>query len=100
MKKKYQLVYIYYLESRSNQVVQPDITNIGTAVDEYERQIEDSKADIGWGSQIRSYVLDQSRVKDIRTNVEVTNPTAVLDGDLDIFIEASLKLANQTRGTG
>ena len=59
-----------------------------------QRQIEDSKADIGWGSQIRSYVLDQSRVKDIRTNVEVTNPTAVLDGDLDIFIEASLKLAN------
>jgi len=59
-----------------------------------QRQIEDSKADIGWGSQIRSYVLDQSRVKDIRTNVEVTNPTAVLDGDLDVFIEASLKLAN------
>jgi len=59
-----------------------------------QRQIEDSKADIGWGSQIRSYVLDQSRVKDIRTNVEVTNPAAVLDGDLDIFIEASLKLAN------
>ena len=59
-----------------------------------QRQIEDSKADIGWGSQIRSYVLDQSRVKDIRTNVEVTNPSAVLDGDLDIFIEASLKLAN------
>ena len=59
-----------------------------------QRQIEDSKADIGWGSQIRSYVLDQSRVKDIRTSVEVTNPSAVLDGDLDVFIEASLKLAN------
>lgn len=52
---------------------------------------EDSKADIGWGSQIRSYVLDQSRIKDLRTNVEVGNTQAVLDGDLDQFIEASLK---------
>ncbi len=52
---------------------------------------EDAKADIGWGSQIRSYVLDQSRIKDLRTGVEVTNPDAVLDGDLDVFIEASLK---------
>ncbi|MBK2036133.1 peptide chain release factor 2 [Francisella tularensis subsp. novicida] len=53
--------------------------------------LEDSKADIGWGSQIRSYVLDQSRVKDLRTGVENTNTQAVLDGDLDKFIEASLK---------
>ena len=53
--------------------------------------IEDNKADIGWGSQIRSYVLDQSRVKDLRTQVERTDPNAVLDGDLDDFIEASLK---------
>lgn len=53
--------------------------------------IEESKDDIGWGSQIRSYVLDQSRIKDLRTNVEVTNPSTVLDGDLDKFIEASLK---------
>ncbi len=53
--------------------------------------IEDSKADIGWGSQIRSYVLDQSRVKDLRTGVERTDPGNVLDGDLDDFIEASLK---------
>ena len=52
---------------------------------------EDNKADIGWGSQIRSYVLDQSRIKDLRTNVEVGNTQAVLDGDLDEFIEASLK---------
>jgi len=52
---------------------------------------EDSKADIGWGSQIRSYVLDQSRIKDLRTGVEVGNTQAVLDGDLDGFIEASLK---------
>ena len=52
---------------------------------------EDSKADIGWGSQIRSYVLDQSRIKDLRTNIEVANTQAVLDGDLDKFIEASLK---------
>ncbi len=53
--------------------------------------IEDSKADIGWGSQIRSYVLDQSRVKDLRTDVERTDPGNVLDGDIDGFIEASLK---------
>ena len=57
-----------------------------------EKQLlEDSKADIGWGSQIRSYVLDQSRIKDLRTNVESTNPSSVLDGDIDAFIEASLK---------
>jgi peptide chain release factor 2 len=57
-----------------------------------ERQaMEDSKADIGWGSQIRSYVLDQSRIKDLRTGVESSNTQAVLDGDLDKFIEASLK---------
>jgi peptide chain release factor 2 len=54
-------------------------------------KLEDSKADIGWGSQIRSYVLDQSRIKDLRTGVEVGNTGAVLDGDLDQFIEASLK---------
>ena len=53
--------------------------------------VEDSKSDIGWGSQIRSYVLDQSRIKDLRTGVEVGNTQAVLDGDLDQFIEASLK---------
>ncbi len=67
----------------------------------YEREIqlrnaesqalEDTKADIGWGSQIRSYVLDASRIKDLRTNVETGNTQAVLDGDLDQFIEASLK---------
>ena len=53
--------------------------------------LEDSKSDIGWGSQIRSYVLDQSRIKDLRTGVETGNTQAVLDGDLDQFIEASLK---------
>ncbi|MBS0600204.1 MAG: peptide chain release factor 2 [Proteobacteria bacterium] len=53
--------------------------------------LEDTKADIGWGSQIRSYVLDQSRIKDLRTSHETGNPQAVLDGDLDPFIEASLK---------
>jgi peptide chain release factor 2 len=53
--------------------------------------VEDSKSDIGWGSQIRSYVLDQSRIKDLRTNVETGNTQAVLDGGLDMFIEASLK---------
>ncbi len=52
---------------------------------------EDTKADIGWGSQIRSYVLDSSRIKDLRTNVETSNTQAVLDGDIDRFIEASLK---------
>ncbi len=57
-----------------------------------ERQaMEESKADIGWGSQIRSYVLDQSRIKDLRTGVESSNTQAVLDGDLDKYIEASLK---------
>jgi peptide chain release factor 2 len=53
--------------------------------------LEDSKSDVSWGNQIRSYVLDQSRIKDLRTNVEVGNTTAVLDGDLDQFLEASLK---------
>ena len=53
--------------------------------------LEESKADVGWGSQIRSYVLDQSRIKDLRTNVETGNTQAVLDGGLDNFIEASLK---------
>jgi len=56
-----------------------------------QQKLEDSKSDIGWGSQIRSYVLDQSRIKDLRTGVEVANTQAVLDGDLDKFIEASLK---------
>ena len=56
-----------------------------------QQAVEDSKADIGWGSQIRSYVLDQSRIKDLRTGVETGNTQAVLDGDLDQFIEASLK---------
>ena len=53
--------------------------------------LEETKADIGWGSQIRSYVLDQSRIKDLRTGIEISNTQAVLDGDLDQFIEASLK---------
>ena len=53
--------------------------------------LEDSKSDIGWGSQIRSYVLDQSRIKDLRTGVEIGDTQKVLDGHLDPFIEASLK---------
>jgi len=53
--------------------------------------LEDAKSDVSWGNQIRSYVLDQSRIKDLRTNVEIGNTTAVLDGDLDEFLEASLK---------
>ncbi|MDE2234635.1 MAG: peptide chain release factor 2 [Gammaproteobacteria bacterium] len=56
-----------------------------------QQKLEDSKADIGWGSQIRSYVLDQSRIKDLRTGVEKGDTQAVLDGDLDDYIEASLK---------
>lgn len=56
-----------------------------------QQKVEDSKADIGWGSQIRSYVLDQSRIKDLRTNVEVGNTQGVLDGELDPFVEAALK---------
>ena len=58
---------------------------------EEKQAMEDSKADIGWGSQIRSYVLDDSRVKDLRTGVETSNTQAVLDGSIDQFIEASLK---------
>ncbi len=58
---------------------------------EAQQRLEESKSDIGWGSQIRSYVLDQSRIKDLRTGIETANTQAVLDGDLDRFIEASLK---------
>ena len=58
---------------------------------EAHQELEDSKSDIGWGSQIRSYVLDQSRIKDLRTGVEIGNTQGVLDGDLDTFVEASLK---------
>ena len=54
-------------------------------------KLEAGKSDVGWGHQIRSYVLDQSRIKDLRTNVEISNTQKVLDGDLDAFIEASLK---------
>ncbi len=56
-----------------------------------QQKLEDSKTDVGWGHQIRSYVLDQSRIKDLRTNVEISNTQKVLDGDLDAFITASLK---------
>ena len=58
---------------------------------EKQQALEETKSDIGWGSQIRSYVLDDSRIKDLRTGVETSNTQAVLDGDLDKFIEASLK---------
>ncbi len=58
---------------------------------EEQQKLEDGKTDVGWGHQIRSYVLDQSRIKDLRTGVEATNTQKVLDGDLDAFIEASLK---------
>ena len=68
---------LYELELRKRQAAQ--------------QKLEDSKTDIGWGHQIRSYVLDQSRIKDLRTNVEIGNTQSVLDGDLDPFIAASLK---------
>jgi len=58
---------------------------------EEAQAVEDTKSDIGWGSQIRSYVLDDQRIKDLRTNIQTSNCQAVLDGDLDQFIEASLK---------
>ena len=58
---------------------------------EAQQKLEDNKTDVGWGHQIRSYVLDNSRIKDLRTNVEVSATQKVLDGDLDVFIEASLK---------
>lgn len=60
-----------------------------------KRKLEESKADIGWGNQIRNYVLDQSRIKDLRTGVERTDTQRVLDGDLDAFIEAALKMGIQ-----
>jgi peptide chain release factor 2 len=68
---------LYELEMRKRQAQKQDA--------------EEAKADIGWGNQIRNYVLDQSRIKDLRTNIEMGNTQAVLDGDLDTFIEASLK---------
>jgi peptide chain release factor 2 len=58
---------------------------------EEQQKLEDTKTDVGWGHQIRSYVLDNSRIKDLRTNVETSATQKVLDGDLDLFIEASLK---------
>ena len=58
---------------------------------EAQQKLEDAKTDVGWGHQIRSYVLDQSRIKDLRTGVEISNTQKVLDGDLDPFIAASLK---------
>lgn len=58
---------------------------------EAQQKLEDSKTDVGWGHQIRSYVLDNSRIKDLRTGVEISATQKVLDGDLDAFIEASLK---------
>ena len=58
---------------------------------EEQQKLEDTKTDVGWGHQIRSYVLDNSRIKDLRTNVEISNTQKVLDGDLDAFIAASLK---------
>ena len=54
--------------------------------------VEATKSDVGWGNQIRNYVLDQSRIKDLRTGIERTDTQKVLDGDLDGFIEASLKM--------
>ena len=58
---------------------------------ETAQALEDTKSDIGWGSQIRSYVLDDQRIKDLRTGVQTSQCDKVLDGDLDMFIEASLK---------
>lgn len=66
---------------------------------EHQQAIEDSKSEISWGYQIRSYVLDASRIKDLRTGVETTNTQGVLDGDLDSFIEASLKQGVESDST-
>ena len=60
--------------------------------DDAMKDLEDSKADIGWGSQIRSYVLDSARIKDLRTGIETSNCSDILDGNLDVFIEESLKM--------
>ena len=78
--------------ARSAHALKAASANLGaTALADLSKKLEDTKTDIGWGHQIRSYVLDQSRIKDLRTNVEVGNTQAVLDGDLDGFITASLK---------
>ncbi len=60
-------------------------------LNEAKQSVEDNKSDIGWGSQIRSYVLDDQRIKDLRTGEQTSNCQSVLDGDIDKFIEASLK---------
>ena len=87
--------------ARENEKIDSAIQNAINILDSFDSEefsaeeaaqaTEDSKADIGWGSQIRSYVLDDSRVKDLRTGVETSNTQAVLDGSIDQFIEASLK---------
>ena len=78
--------------AQAMKLLQAKLYELAVQKQEAEKQdIEASKADIGWGSQIRSYVLDQSRIKDLRTGMENTNTGAVLDGDLNKFIEASLK---------
>ena len=72
--------------------LQAKIKQISLAEQNKEKQaLEESKDDITWGQQIRSYVLDQSRIKDLRTGVEVSAPTSVLDGGIDVFIRASLQ---------
>ena len=79
-------------KAQAMKLLQAKLYELETQKRNAEKQdLEANKAEIGWGSQIRSYVLDQSRIKDLRTGVENTNTTAVLDGDLDKFIEASLK---------
>jgi protein subunit release factor B len=70
---------------------QPPVRPRDAQAAEEQQKLEDTKTDVGWGHQIRSYVLDNSRIKDLRTNVEISNTQKVLDGDLDAFIEASLK---------
>ena len=75
------------LEKKHLQEIEQKIINLNAE----KQALEDTKSDIGWGSQIRSYVLDDSRIKDLRTGIETRNTQSVLDGDLDKFIEASLK---------
>jgi peptide chain release factor 2 len=72
--------------------VSPEVDDdIDIEINAAAKVLEDSKSDVSWGHQIRSYVLDQSRIKDLRTGVEIGNTTAVLDGALDVFMQASLK---------
>ena len=87
------LAYDVFGTPRPNEYFSQDRQQVPLVNDRFnaKQELEDSKSDIGWGSQIRSYVLDDQRIKDLRTGVQTSNCQQVLDGDINLFIEASLK---------